>query len=556
MAMVHIVHARWTGEVGGQIYRYIKEVGAFWECFLVKEALPNGGYVYNDINDCPYEICAADHYAAGVGTRFMTPRNPTNSLAFVLTVFEALLDFSEVLGVDEELRPKWKDIVGHLAPFPWRTGPDGNKIFVDWDGAQLPPKQDNQMLAVIQLVYPGSRVSSSSVNLTLFETAKRTMDFVDNWVVGTHGSDADCVLFQISTRLNYNQTEMYPAFVKELGREGSIPGFAGDLLENGMTQGQNAGGAAQYVNELLVRSDEPFARFFPGHFSSIAPAKHGLPLPLPEPAASTESTAAATKTCDITGVWYDMKNEGGKLNNRFELHKTSSSTWDIHEPNEWNKPVHVNVSVMPAVPVVPGELRVADHPECGVRTPSTPARAMQNGFEFFWPPKTSQQMVPTADCRNLCFVNPAAAAQAGGMPYSRSNATPVAGVCAGASGGTPGPAALARPWLNSSFSGLRVKGAQGSEACPLANGLCTFVVGASLSARGEVGAIHVRSERGGSFTFLSPFPGGVAPKVAEHGGGSVACKPWKPSKELFFLEPHETVFIFPTKANATYSISS
>jgi hypothetical protein len=25
---------------------------------------------------------------------------------------------------------------------------------------------------------------------------------------------------------------------------------------------------------------------------------------------------------------------------------------------------------------------------------------------------------------------------------------------------------------------------------------------------------------------------------------------------LFFLEPHETVFIFPTKANGTYSISS
>ena len=551
MSMVHIVHARWTGEVGGQIYRYIKEVGAFWECFLVKTVLPDGGYVYNDINDCPYETCAASHYAAGVGTRFMTPHNPTNSLAFVLTLFEALLDFSEVLGVDEELRAKYKDIIEHLAPFPWRAGPDGSKIFVDWDGAQLPPKQDNQMLAVIQLVYPGSRVSSSSVNRTLFKTAKRTMDFVDNWVVGTKGSDADCVLFQISTRLNYNQTQMYPAFVKELGPQGSIPGFAGDLLENGMTQGQNAGGAAQYVNELLVRSDEPFVRLFPGHFSSIAPAQHGLPMP--DPAASAESAA---KTCDINGVWYDMHN-AGKLTNKFELklNKTSSFTWHISQPNEWNKDVYVNVSVMPAVPAVPGEPRVANHPECGVRTPSTPARAAQSGFGFFWPPKTLQQMAPTADCRNLCFVDPSAAAHAGGMPYSRSNATPAAGVCAGAGGAASAPS-LARPWLNSSFSGLRVKGAQGSEACPLANGLCTFVVGASLSARGEAGAVRVRSERGGGFTFLSPFPSGVVPQVTELGGGSVACKPWKPAEELFFLEAHETVFIFPTKANSTYSISS
>ena len=115
---------------------------------------------------------------------------------------------------------------------------------------------------------------------------------------------------------------------------------------------------------------------------------------------------------------------------------------------------------------------------------------------------------------------------------------------------------MARPWLNSSFSGLRVKGAQGSEACPLAHGLCTFVVGASLSARGEAGAIRVRSERGGSFTFLSPFPSGVLPQVVEVGGGSVACKLWIPAKDLFFLEPDETVFIFPTKANGTYSISS
>ena len=84
----------------------------------------------------------------------------------------------------------------------------------------------------------------------------------------------------------------------------------------------------QYVNELLVRSDEPFVRFFSGHFSSIEPSQHGLPLPL---------DAAAT--------------------------------------------------------------------------------------------------------------------------------------------------GVLRPWLNSSFSGMRVKGAQGTEACPLSHGLCTFLVDGNLSAK-------------------------------------------------------------------------
>jgi hypothetical protein len=32
MAMVHINHGRLTGRVDGQVYRYLKEVGDFWEC--------------------------------------------------------------------------------------------------------------------------------------------------------------------------------------------------------------------------------------------------------------------------------------------------------------------------------------------------------------------------------------------------------------------------------------------------------------------------------------------------------------------------------------------
>ena len=70
----------------------------------------------------------------------------------------------------------------------------------------------------------------------------------------------------------------------------------------------------------------------------------------------------------------------------------------------------------------------------------------------------------------------------------------------------------------------------------------------------------MRSERdGGSFTFLSPFPSGVVPQVYRFKSRSSEVAAWRGSRcrrWLFFLEPHETVFIFPTKANGTYSISS
>ena len=55
--MVHVNHGRLTGQVGGQVYRFLREVAAFWECYLIKTPLPGGGHVYNDMNDCPYEIC-------------------------------------------------------------------------------------------------------------------------------------------------------------------------------------------------------------------------------------------------------------------------------------------------------------------------------------------------------------------------------------------------------------------------------------------------------------------------------------------------------------------
>ncbi len=43
MAMVHINHGRLTGQVGGQVYRFLREVAAFWECYLIKTPLATGG---------------------------------------------------------------------------------------------------------------------------------------------------------------------------------------------------------------------------------------------------------------------------------------------------------------------------------------------------------------------------------------------------------------------------------------------------------------------------------------------------------------------------------
>ena len=35
-AMLHVNHGRLTGEVGGQVYRFVREIALFWQCYLVK----------------------------------------------------------------------------------------------------------------------------------------------------------------------------------------------------------------------------------------------------------------------------------------------------------------------------------------------------------------------------------------------------------------------------------------------------------------------------------------------------------------------------------------
>lgn len=55
--MLVVSAGRLTGQVGGPVYRYLREIALFWQCYLVKVSHPDGSYVYNDLFDCCYEIC-------------------------------------------------------------------------------------------------------------------------------------------------------------------------------------------------------------------------------------------------------------------------------------------------------------------------------------------------------------------------------------------------------------------------------------------------------------------------------------------------------------------
>ncbi|MBI2941930.1 MAG: hypothetical protein HYY04_15990 [Chloroflexi bacterium] len=60
-------------------------------------------------------------------------RNCHMDLAFIRYLMKACLVASEVLGVDADLRPVWRDIVENLRAYPTTDTPEG-KVFVDFEG--------------------------------------------------------------------------------------------------------------------------------------------------------------------------------------------------------------------------------------------------------------------------------------------------------------------------------------------------------------------------------------------------------------------------------------
>ena len=217
----HTLDVDWLRNIG---YPYLKEVAAFWSCYLVKDehgALaqqtlvlayhqrlaavatlsgPSVSYAgtYLDLNDCCYEICGANDYASDGGhifTNFINQNNPANSLGMIRALFHTMIEGSSALGVDSDLRAGWQDILDNIHPFPTAavTLPNGRSatILADWQVAPPPPKNDRQMLSSIQPIYPGGQFWRSMPNRTAFGLAADTMEYLDYYSVQ---ADTFCIM--------------------------------------------------------------------------------------------------------------------------------------------------------------------------------------------------------------------------------------------------------------------------------------------------------------------------------------------------------------------------
>ncbi|MGN1235871.1 MAG: glycosyl hydrolase family 95 catalytic domain-containing protein, partial [Bacteroidaceae bacterium] len=139
-------------------YPFIRECGDFYEDYLQKE-ITNDGYRYT--------ITTGGHEGSW-------DLNPPSDLAFVEQVFTLLLRYSEVLGVDEERRALWQDIVAHLPAYkviyPTKTPNEGLPVFAKNEAGWDWPAHVIQM----HCAYPCETLDLQSDSLSL-QLARNTL---------------------------------------------------------------------------------------------------------------------------------------------------------------------------------------------------------------------------------------------------------------------------------------------------------------------------------------------------------------------------------------------
>ncbi len=219
----------WLRKTG---YPYMREVAAFWTDYL---KLEDGRYVIH--NDAIHE----GHSPTDV--------NPIFSLGAVRALFGNMVDMSEALGEDASLRPKWKDILEKLSPFP--TQERGGKTVFRYTEKGTAWWGDNTV--GIQHIYPAGAIGLGS-DPKLLEISRNMIDAMGRWSDNNGASSWYAACARVGYDPSRTLTELRHMYDKH-SMLNKIPWFGGGGIENASP--------AAAVDEMLLQSHEDVIRLFP-----------------------------------------------------------------------------------------------------------------------------------------------------------------------------------------------------------------------------------------------------------------------------------------------------
>lgn len=231
-----------------KLYPFLKEIDAFHRDFIDKEAVAGGGYRYVMNHTGAHELGNA---AAA------TDVNANLDLGFIRTVCRVLMEGSQELGVDAEMRPVWQDLVDHLSEYPTREF-NGKTCFVNAEpGGRIDMR--GQPVCMEGAVHPGENVALGG-DPKWIQIGLNSLEYMAPWgITGGSQNNGFCKEWLMATRLGWPAEDLIEKFkpaILHLWRESNLTCFQGG-------GGIETCGTTDAVNTMLLQSNFGQIRVFP-----------------------------------------------------------------------------------------------------------------------------------------------------------------------------------------------------------------------------------------------------------------------------------------------------
>jgi hypothetical protein len=231
-----------------QLYPAMKEMDAFWRDFAVRDA---SGQHWN-----------FEHSSAHEGGDDL---NPNLDIGFARRIERELIATSQVLGLDENMRPIWQGFLDQLAPYP--TGTVNGKT-VYYIAASVKNEIKNQGLfepgdQPINLegtVFPGENLAIGGDPQQL-QIALNSMQEMNSWGVtkGGNTNNGFCKIFPIAARIGWPADDLvakFKAAILHQWRPSNLTVFQGG-------GGIETSGSIEALDTMLLQHEDGVLRVFP-----------------------------------------------------------------------------------------------------------------------------------------------------------------------------------------------------------------------------------------------------------------------------------------------------
>jgi glycosyl hydrolase family 95 len=231
-----------------QLYPALKELDAFWRDFAVHN--PEGTqWIF-------------EHSSAHEGGDDV---NPNLDLGFARRVARELIETSQVLGVDAEMRPVWHQFIDQLAPYPSGTV-NGKTVYYIAASVKNNVKNQglfepgDQPINLEGLVYPGENLAIGG-DAQQLEIARNSMEEMNSWGVsrGGNSNNGFCKIFPIAARIGWPADDLVnkiKAAILHQWRPANLTVFQGG-------GGIETSGSVEALDSMLLQHEDGVLRVFP-----------------------------------------------------------------------------------------------------------------------------------------------------------------------------------------------------------------------------------------------------------------------------------------------------